>query len=140
MRRFNAPQRPSQPPQRDHLLFLFLVQDIAHVDEGYPRVRINVLDRLTVAGFQVIIIGRVWVITEDYVANSVEFSMRHHAPEISISPTLSHLPQPISSPATYRCYELIESFARPASIRSRRFTDEARSLPVSRNTLNQPSR
>jgi hypothetical protein len=64
-RRFNAPQRPSQPPQRDHLLFLFLVQDIAHVDAGYPRVRINVLDQsLPLAGFQVIIIGRFWVITE----------------------------------------------------------------------------
>ena len=31
---FDAPQRPSQPPQRDDLLFLFLAQDIAHVDGG----------------------------------------------------------------------------------------------------------
>ena len=47
-RRFNAPQRPSQQPQRDHLLFLFLTQDTV----------------LPLAGFQVIIIGRLWVITE----------------------------------------------------------------------------
>src|SRR6185312_2291429 len=40
-------------------------QDIAHVDAGYPCVRINVLDQsLPLAGFQVIIIGRFWVITE----------------------------------------------------------------------------
>ena len=30
----DAPQRPSQPPQRDDLLFLFFAQDIAHVDGG----------------------------------------------------------------------------------------------------------
>ena len=30
----NAPQRPAQPPKRDRLLFLFLAQDIAHVDGG----------------------------------------------------------------------------------------------------------
>jgi len=34
MRRFlNAPQRPSQPPQRDDLLFLFFAQDIDHLTE-----------------------------------------------------------------------------------------------------------
>src|SRR5258708_26290037 len=34
MRRFlDAPQRPSQPSQRDDLLFLFFAQDIAHVTE-----------------------------------------------------------------------------------------------------------
>ena len=32
-RSLNAPQRPSQPPQRDDLLFLFFAQDIAHVTE-----------------------------------------------------------------------------------------------------------
>jgi hypothetical protein len=30
----NAPQRPSQPPQRDDLLLLFFAQDIAHIDGG----------------------------------------------------------------------------------------------------------
>ena len=30
----NAPQRPSQPPQRDDLLFRLLVQDVAHIDAG----------------------------------------------------------------------------------------------------------
>ena len=32
-RSLNAPQRPSQPSQRDDLLFLFFAQDIAHVTE-----------------------------------------------------------------------------------------------------------
>lgn len=44
MRRSDHPSRP----QRDHLLFLFLTQDTV----------------LPLAGFQVIIIGRLWVITE----------------------------------------------------------------------------
>ena len=34
-RSFNPPQRPAQPPQGNHLLFLFFAQDIAHVDGGY---------------------------------------------------------------------------------------------------------
>jgi hypothetical protein len=32
-RSLNGPQRPSQPPQRDDLLFLFFAQDIAHLTE-----------------------------------------------------------------------------------------------------------
>jgi hypothetical protein len=32
-RSLDAPQRPSQPSQRDDLLFLFFAQDIAHVTE-----------------------------------------------------------------------------------------------------------
>jgi hypothetical protein len=48
------------------LLFLFFGQDVTHIAEGIgPRVGINVLDRgLSLAGFQVIINGRFWVITE----------------------------------------------------------------------------
>ena len=42
----NAPQRPSQPPQRDDLLFLFFAQDI-HSMEGKPHVTVNVLDQLS---------------------------------------------------------------------------------------------
>ncbi len=30
----NAPQRPTQPPERDHLLALLLAQDIAHIEGG----------------------------------------------------------------------------------------------------------
>jgi hypothetical protein len=62
----NAPQRPSQPPQRYDLLFLFIAQDIAHIDGGYrPCVEINVLNAaLSLAGFQVIMYGRFWVFTE----------------------------------------------------------------------------
>jgi hypothetical protein len=45
-RGFNAPQRPSQPPQRDHLLFFVLAQDIAHVDGAYARRVFNVLNQL----------------------------------------------------------------------------------------------
>ena len=40
--RLNAPQRPSQPPQRDDLLFLFFAQDIAHVTERNLSVQFNV--------------------------------------------------------------------------------------------------
>jgi hypothetical protein len=48
------------------LLFLLFVQDVTHIAEGIgPRVGINVLDcGLSLAGFQVIIDGRFWVITE----------------------------------------------------------------------------
>jgi hypothetical protein len=48
------------------LLFLFFGQDVTHIAEGKrPRVGINVLDYgLSLAGFEVIIDGRFWVITE----------------------------------------------------------------------------
>src|SRR5215472_7687720 len=62
----DAPQRPSQPPQRNDLLFGFFAQDITHIVGGYrPRARVNVLNEgLSLAGFQVIMYGRFWVITE----------------------------------------------------------------------------
>ena len=62
----DSPQRPAQPPQGDDLLFLFFFQDVTHIAEGNrPRLGINVLDcGLSLAGFQVIIDGRFWVITE----------------------------------------------------------------------------
>jgi hypothetical protein len=64
----DSPQRPAQPSQSDDLLFLFFVQDVTHIAEGIgPRVVINVLDGgLSLAGFQVIINGRFWVITEGF--------------------------------------------------------------------------
>jgi hypothetical protein len=48
------------------LLSLFFVQDVTHIAEGKrPRLGISVLDcGLSLAGFQVIINGRFWVITE----------------------------------------------------------------------------
>jgi hypothetical protein len=48
------------------LLFLFFLQDVTHIDGGYrPLVRVNVLDLgLSLVGFQVIMSGRFWVITE----------------------------------------------------------------------------
>ena len=51
------------------MLFLRFVQDIAHIDGGYlPPVRVNVLSvGLSLAGFQVIMYGRFWVITEAMV-------------------------------------------------------------------------
>jgi hypothetical protein len=66
----DAPQRPAQPPQSEDLLFLFFGQDVTHIAEGIgPRVGINVLDcGLSLAGFQVIINGRFWVITEGKIA------------------------------------------------------------------------
>src|ERR1700688_4547556 len=70
----NASQRPSQPPQGNNLLFLFFVQDIAHIDGGYrPPVRVNVLSvGLSLAGFQVIMYGRFWVITEGCYGKAIE--------------------------------------------------------------------
>ena len=63
--RFDAPQRPSQPPQRDHLLLLFFAQDIAHVDGGYSSRRDQCPESVhPLPGFQPIIIGRFWVIPE----------------------------------------------------------------------------
>jgi transcriptional regulator of aromatic amino acid metabolism len=49
------------------LLFLFFLQDVTHIDGGYrPLVRVNVLDLgLSLVGFQVIMSGRFWVITEE---------------------------------------------------------------------------
>jgi hypothetical protein len=56
----------SQPPQRDDLLFDLFAQDVTHIVGGYrPRARVNVLNEgLSLAGFQVIMYGRFWVITE----------------------------------------------------------------------------
>jgi hypothetical protein len=61
----NTPQRPSQSPQRNDLLFLFFAQDI-HSTEGKPHVIVNVLASVPLAGFQVTLIGRFWVIPEGH--------------------------------------------------------------------------
>ena len=63
---FDAPQRPFQTPQSYYLLSLFLSQEVAHIDGGYgPRVGFNVpSDGLSLAGFQVIMYGWFWVVTE----------------------------------------------------------------------------
>jgi hypothetical protein len=50
--------------ERDYLLFLFFIQDIAHADGGYPPVGMSRTLALSLAGFQLITIGRFWVITE----------------------------------------------------------------------------
>src|SRR5271169_5896010 len=64
-RSLNAPQRPSQPPQRDDLLFLFFAQDIPHVTErNSPPVQCPDL-AISLAGFQVSTYGRFWVSPED---------------------------------------------------------------------------
>ena len=44
--------------------FFSSLKTLLTLTEGNPRVRINVLDPLPLAGFQVITIGRFWVITE----------------------------------------------------------------------------
>lgn len=76
----NPPQRPSQPPQRDHLLFLLFAQDIAHADAGYsPRQNQRPESALPLAGFQVITYGRFWVFTEEHLATS-RFQEPHKAP------------------------------------------------------------
>jgi len=63
-RSLNAPQRPSQPPQRDDLLFLFFAQDIAHVTElNSPPVQCPD-SAIPLGGFQVSTHGRFWVSPE----------------------------------------------------------------------------
>jgi hypothetical protein len=55
----DAPQWPSESSQGNHLLFFRFVQDVAHIDEGYmPHAEINVPGLLSLAGFQVTLIGR----------------------------------------------------------------------------------
>ncbi len=65
-RPFDAPERPAQSPQRDHLLLYSLVQDIAHGRKPpsgtYRRQRLS--SSVVVAGFQVSTSGRIWVSTE----------------------------------------------------------------------------
>ena len=62
---FNAPQRPAQPSQRDDLLSLFLAQDIAHIDGAYSSRQDQCPGSVApLAAFQVITIGRIWVIPE----------------------------------------------------------------------------
>ena len=61
----DAPQRPAQPSQRDDLLFLLFAQDIAHGDGGYSlSSRSMSRALLSLAGFQVTLIGRFWVTAE----------------------------------------------------------------------------
>ena len=49
------------------MLFLFLVQDVTHIDRGYALAsEFNVLDDgLSLAGFEVTLYGRFWVTPED---------------------------------------------------------------------------
>ena len=63
----DAPQGPSQSSQGYHLLFFRFAQDVAHTDEGYCALRQNQRPRalLSLAGFEVTLIGRFWVTPED---------------------------------------------------------------------------
>ena len=64
-RLLDAPQRPAQPSQSYDLLFLLFVQDIGHADGGYKPLPESMSRTLfSLAGFQVILIGRFWVIAE----------------------------------------------------------------------------
>src|SRR5579863_2017115 len=64
-RSLDAPQRPSQPSQRDDLLFLFFAQDIAHVTErNAPPVQCPD-SAISLAGFQASTYGRFWVSPEE---------------------------------------------------------------------------
>ena len=58
------PQRPSQPPQRDDLLFLFFAQDIAHLTEPNSSPVQFPDSTIPLAGFQVSTHGRFWVSPE----------------------------------------------------------------------------
>src|ERR1019366_359831 len=58
-------QHPPQPPQSEDLLFLLSVQDIGHAHGAYKPPRESMSRTpLSLAGFQVILIGRFWVIAE----------------------------------------------------------------------------
>jgi len=50
---FNSTERRAKLAERDDLLLLFFVQDIAHVDGGYSSRLSNVLNTFSLAGFQV---------------------------------------------------------------------------------------
>src|SRR5262249_19062543 len=67
-RLLDTPQRPAQLPQCDDLLFFFFAQDIAHVGGAYPPCSMSRTLSLSLAGFQLITIGRFWVITEAVAA------------------------------------------------------------------------
>jgi len=62
-RSLDAPQRPAQLPQRNDLLFLLFAQDI-HSTEGNPPVTECPGSARPLAGFQVTLIGRLWMIPE----------------------------------------------------------------------------
>src|ERR1019366_30592 len=56
---------PSQSPQSYDLLFLLFVQDIGHAHGAYKPPPASMSQTLlSLAGFQVILIGRFWVIAE----------------------------------------------------------------------------
>src|SRR5450432_405059 len=63
---FNSPQRPSESPKRQYLFPFLFVQDVGHSRGGttWPSSASTSRPFSVVAGFQVIIGGRVWVITE----------------------------------------------------------------------------
>ena len=65
-RLLDPPQRPSQSPQSYDLLFLLFLQDIGHAHGAYKPPPASMSQTLlSLAGFQVILIGRFWVIAEE---------------------------------------------------------------------------
>src|SRR5205807_7299419 len=62
----DAPQRPSQSSQGYYLLSFRFAQDVAHADRSYNTSCRNQRPRLllSLAGFQVTLIGRFWVTPE----------------------------------------------------------------------------
>jgi hypothetical protein len=60
MRRSDHPNRPSAMT----CCFFSSFKTLLTLTEGNPHVRINVLDRSSLAGFQVTFVGRFWMITE----------------------------------------------------------------------------
>ena len=65
-RSLDAPPRPSQPSQRDDLLFLFLRSRHCSRDGAYSPRQIQCPDSaIALAGFQVSLYGRFWVSPEE---------------------------------------------------------------------------
>src|SRR5208337_3310381 len=100
-RLLDAPQRPAQPSQSYDLLFLLFVQDIGHAHGAYKPPRESMSRTLlSLAGFQVIITGRFWVIAEDIAGVGIlaRFSISGRAMSAdTLTPGSKSKPAPSSS-------------------------------------------
>src|SRR5260370_13379385 len=68
---------PSRPSARTWCFFSSL-KPLLPLTEGNPHVMLNVLGSTPLAGFQVILIGRFWVIPEALVVEKTRHSSRKH--------------------------------------------------------------
>jgi hypothetical protein len=74
MRRSDHPSRPSAMT----CCFFSSLKTLLTLTEGNPHVMLNVLDSTPLAGFQMILIGRFWVIPEGWTTNNPGGSPVHY--------------------------------------------------------------